>query len=61
MIAILNQRRLEDARWAQQLGDRKVCGGVVRAGSHDEPGRAKPEHSNTGVAALEAWQRGWLA
>lgn len=40
VIRTLNQRRLEGARRVQQLGDQKVRGRVVRAGSHDELGRA---------------------
>ncbi len=41
VIRTLNQRRLEGARRVQQLGDRKVRGRVVRAGSHDELGGAQ--------------------
>ena len=40
VIRTLNQRRLEGARKVQQLGDQKVRGRVVRAGSHDELGGA---------------------
>ena len=40
VIRALNQRRLEGARKVQQLGDQKVRGRVVRAGSHDELGGA---------------------
>lgn len=41
VIRTLNQRRLEGARKVQQLGEQKVRGRVVRAGSHDELGGAQ--------------------
>lgn len=40
VIRTLNQRRLEGARAVRQLGEQKVRGRVVRAGSHDELGGA---------------------
>lgn len=40
VIRTLNQRRLEGARQVRQLGAQAVQGRVVRAGSHDELGRA---------------------
>lgn len=41
VIRTLNQRRLEGARKVQQLGEQKVRGRLVRAGSHDELGGAQ--------------------
>lgn len=38
VIRTLNQRRLEGARSAEQLGRQPVCGRVIKAGFHDELG-----------------------